>query len=136
MHPQPPSHKEPHPPPPPPLTATSSKINNENEEFLEADQFDFDQLNAQNAHLQKVNSVNSSLSSSRLSLPAHSHTQQANEKSQKGSTKQRLFNFINRASSSSSSSKESSQQAQTSQQRRLSDFHRPTKVDFFVLVLF
>ena len=94
------------------------------EEFLEADQFDFDQL--QSAPKAQTPS-STSLSSSRLSLPA-AQCQFNQNLEKKGSTKQRLFNFIYNNSSKAVIKEQSVQQ--TNQQRRLSDFHRPTKVCF------
>ncbi len=106
---------------------------NENEsEFLDADQFDFDQLHPM---IPKTTSVNSSLSSSRLSLPATQNQYQMNQKNSisdkttKGTTKQRLFNFIyNSGNIIGKNSNNQSKEQPTNQQRRLSDFHRPTKV--------
>lgn len=55
-------------PPAPPQIDSNLKQENENEEFRDADQFDFEQMNQVAHHVPKIiHSVNSSLSSSQLS---------------------------------------------------------------------
>lgn len=111
-------------------TATNEQV--ESEEFLEADQFDFDQVNS--IVPTKATSTNSSLSSSRLSLPVNQcnfYSSNTMDKNNRASTKQRLFNFIYNTGNHNSGKIVNNLKEQTNQQRRLSDFHRPTVVSIF-----
>lgn len=112
----------------------SDKVETESE-FLEADQFDFDQVHPM---VPKTTSVNSSLSSSRLSLPVTQiqyQTSQSNTNNdRKGTTKQRLFNFIYNSGNNIPKTPNQFKEQTINQQRRLSDFHRPTKVSSFFYV--
>ena len=111
-------------------TATNEQV--ESEEFLEADQFDFDQVNS--ILPTKATSTNSSLSSSRLSLPVNQcnfYSSNTMDKNNRASTKQRLFNFIYNTGNHNSGKIVNNLKEQTNQHRRLSDFHRPTVVSIF-----
>jgi hypothetical protein len=115
-------------------TTTTTNEQVESEEFLEADQFDFDQVNS--IVPTKATSTNSSLSSSRLSLPVNQcnfYSSNTMDKNNRASTKQRIFNFIYNTGNPNSGKiiNNSKEQTMTNQQRRLSDFHRPTVVSIF-----